>query len=109
MPEYLVQVSYTSQAMAALVENPQDRITVVSKAIKKVGGKVINGWMSFGEYDTVLIMTMPDNAAAAAFSLALGAGGACKNVKTTPLLSIDEGVKAMKAAGSLGYKPPASS
>jgi uncharacterized protein with GYD domain len=108
MAQYLVQVAYTSETIATLVNNPQDRIAVVSKAVKKLGGKVVNGWLSFGEYDTALIMHMPDNVAAAAFSLAIGAGGACKSIKTTPLLSIEEGIAAMKAAAKAGYKPPAS-
>ena len=106
MPQYLVQVAYTSEALATLVNNPQDRIVVVSKVVKKLGGKVINGWMSFGEYDTALIAQLPDNVAAAAFALSIGSGGACKNVKTTPLLSVAEGIEAMKAAGTAGYKPP---
>lgn len=108
MPQYLVQVSYTSKALASLVNNPEDRIAVVSKAVKKLGGKVVNGWMTFGEYDTALIMTVPDNVAAAAFAIAIGSGGACKNVKTTPLLSVAESVEAMKAAGTIGYKPPSA-
>ena len=106
MAQYLVQVAYTSGAIASLVAVPQDRVGVVSKAVKKLGGKVVGGWLSFGEFDTVLIVHLPDNIAAAAFALAVAAGGACKSVKTTPLLSVEEGLAAMKAAGSLGYKPP---
>jgi uncharacterized protein with GYD domain len=106
MAQYLVQVSYTSEACAALINNPQDRLAVVSKAVKKLGGKLITGWMCLGDFDTIVVITLPDNVAAAAFSIALGAGGACKNVKTTSLLSIEEGVEAMKAAGSTGYKAP---
>ncbi|WP_263367186.1 GYD domain-containing protein [Edaphobacter bradus] len=108
MPQYLVQVAYTSETMAALVNNPQDRVAVVSKAVKKLGGKVVGGWLSFGEYDTALITHLPDNVSAAAFSIAVSAGGACKSVKTTPLLSVEEGIEAMKAAATLGYKPPAA-
>ena len=43
---------------------------------------------------------------AAAFSLAAAAGGAVKALKTTPLLTIDEGVAALRAAGGAGYQPP---
>jgi hypothetical protein len=32
-------------------------------------------------------------------------GGACPDVKTTPLLSIAEGLEAMKKAGSSGFMP----
>jgi len=48
---------------------------------------------------------MPDNVAAAAFAIAVAAGGACHNVKTTPLLAFEEGMEAMKKAGDSGYKP----
>jgi hypothetical protein len=48
---------------------------------------------------------MPDNVSAAAFAIAIVVGGACHHVKTTPLLSVDEGMTAMKKAGGSGYKP----
>jgi uncharacterized protein with GYD domain len=106
MAQFLVQVAYTSEAVAALVNNPQDRLSVVSKSVKKLGGKLIGGWLSFGDYDTVVVIQLPDNTAATAFALALGAGGACKAVKTTPLITVAEGLEAMKAAAASGYKPP---
>jgi uncharacterized protein with GYD domain len=109
MPSYLVQVSYTSEAVAALIATPQDRIQVVGKTVKKLGGKVIGGWMAFGEYDTITVIQLPDNVSAAAFALAISAGGSCKAVKTTPLISVDEAVEAFKKAGNTGYKPIAAS
>ena len=62
-------------------------------------------WMSFGDYDIIGIVEMPDNVSAAAFSMAISAGGACKAVKTTPLISTEEGIEAMKKAANCGYKP----
>lgn len=105
MAHFLVQVAYSPEAWASLLKKPQNRIGAVSIAVEKLGGKVINGWLSFGDYDTVVILDMPDNIAAAAFAAAIAAGGSCKTVKTTPLLSADEGVAAMKKAGSSGYTP----
>ena len=105
MAHFLVQVAYSSEAWASLLKKPQNRIGAVSAAVEKLGGKVINGWLSFGEYDTVVILDMPDYIAAAAFAAAIAAGDSCKSIKTTPLLSADEGVAAMKKAGSSGYKP----
>jgi uncharacterized protein with GYD domain len=105
MPSYLVQVAYTSEAVAALIAAPQDRSEVVKKAVKKLGGKLTGIWLSFGDYDVVLIIEMPDNASAAALALAAAAGGSCKSVKTTPLLSIQDGMAAFKKAGTSGYKP----
>lgn len=105
MPSYLVQVAYTSEAVAALVKKPQDRATVVGKAVQKLGGTLKSAWLSFGDYDTIVIVDMPDNVSAAAFAMAISAGGSCTAVKTTPLLSVEEGVAAMKKAGGSGYKP----
>lgn len=108
MASYLLEVSYTSAAMAALVANPQDRTQVVSKAVKKLGGKVIGFWFAFGESDVIGVVDMPDNAAMAAFALAIAAGGACSKVKTTALLSMTEAMAAMQNASTTGYKPVGS-
>lgn len=105
MPSYLVQVSYTAQALSALIAKPQDRSEAVSKVIEKLGGKAGGSWLSFGDYDLVMIIEMPNNVTAAALALAAAAGGSCKTVKTTPLISIEEGLAALKKAGSSGYKP----
>ena len=105
MPSFLVQVSYTSEATAALIKRPQDRSRVVGKAVEKLGGIVKSAWLSFGDYDTIVLVDMPDNVSAAAFALAVSAGGSCKAIKTTPLLSVEEGMDAMKKAGRSCYKP----
>ncbi len=106
MPLFLFQASYTAEAWAAQVKNPKDRIRVIKPIARKLGGKIVHGWLSFGEYDVVGVCEMPDNTSAAAFSIAAGAGGALKALKTTPLITPDEGVEAMKKAAGAGYKPP---
>jgi uncharacterized protein with GYD domain len=108
MPNYLIQVAYTSEGAAALVKNPQDRLKAVTPSIEKLGGKVIGGGMCFGEYDIIVLVTLPNNASAAALALAFGSGGAVKAVKTTPLLSSEEAVEAMRKASQTGYKPATS-
>jgi uncharacterized protein with GYD domain len=105
MSSYLLQVSYTAESVRALIANPQNRSEAICKPIEKLGGKVGGFWLSFGDYDVVSIIEMPDNVSAAAFALAVASGGALKAVKTTPLLTIEEGLSAMKKAGSSGYKP----
>ncbi len=102
---YLLQVSYTTEALAAMIKKPQNRGEAVRKAIEKLGGAIGGFWMSFGDYDVVAIIDMPDNVSAAAFALACAAGGGCKSVKTTPLLSGEEAMAAMKKAATSGYKP----
>lgn len=105
MPSYLVQVSYTPEALAKLTEKPQDRTEAVRKVVEKLGGSIGPLYLSFGDYDVVGIYEMPDNVSAAAFAFAIAAGGSCRAVKTTPLISTAEGIAALKKAGSSGYKP----
>jgi len=105
MASYLFQISYSADAWAAMIKHPQDRVQAVSKVVEKLGGKVGAFWMAFGDYDLIGVLEMPDNVSAAAFAVAVAAGGACKNVKTTPLLSVAEGMEAMKKAGTSGYTP----
>ena len=106
MASYLLQIGYTPEAWASLIAQPHDRIEVVRPVIEKLGGKISNGWFAFGDYDIVTIVEMPGNVEAAAFSLAAAAGGAIRTIKTTPLLTIAEGIEAMKKAGKSGYKAP---
>ncbi len=105
MPSFLVQASYTSEALASLIKNPQNRMEVVRKLVEGLGGKLVGGWMSFGDYDIVLIADLPDHVSAAAIALAASAGGSLKAIKTTPLLNSDEGLAAVKKAASSGYTP----
>jgi uncharacterized protein with GYD domain len=105
VPSYMLQLSYSAEAWAAMIKHPQDRVKAVNKVVEKLGGKVEAFWASFGDHDLVGVLEMPDNVSAAAFAVAIAGGGACKSVKTTPLLTIPEAVEAMKKAGKSGYKP----
>ncbi|HXN51113.1 MAG TPA: GYD domain-containing protein [Candidatus Acidoferrum sp.] len=104
MPNYLHQVSYTPEAWARLISNPQDRIEAVRAPIEKLGGRINTAFFAFGEYDLVIITEMPDNVSAAAIAIAFAAGGAVKNAKTTPLMTAGEAVEALKKAGTTGYR-----
>ncbi|HEU4352376.1 MAG TPA: GYD domain-containing protein [Burkholderiales bacterium] len=106
MAHYMLQASFTSEAWAKMVNEPQNREQAIRPTIEKLGGKLIGYWFAFGEYDAVVIVQMPDNVSVAAASLAAAAGGSVKSVKTTPLLSVEEGMQAMRKAGEAGYRAP---
>jgi uncharacterized protein with GYD domain len=106
MAPYLIQVAYTPEAWAAMVKEPQNRLEVVRPAVEKLGGRFEHAWLAFGEYDIVGVIEMPENTDAAAFAIAVAAGGGCKAFKTTPLLTLDQGVEAMRKAQGTGYRRP---
>jgi uncharacterized protein with GYD domain len=105
MPLYMHQVAYSTDGWNAVISRPQNRIEAVRAAIEKLGGKVVSGWFSFGQYDVVAITEMPDHVSAAAIGIAFAGGGACKAVNTTPLLTQEEALQAMKQAAECGYRP----
>jgi uncharacterized protein with GYD domain len=106
MPYYMVQAAYTPDAWGGLVKSPQDRAEALRPAIERLGGKLVSFYMSFGEYDALVIAEMPDNVSAAGVSIAAAAGGAVRAIKTTPLMTVQESMEAMRKAGQAGYRPP---
>jgi uncharacterized protein with GYD domain len=91
--------------LQALMKKPQDRTAVVGKAVENLGGSLTGLWLSFGDQDIVALVDLPNNVSAAALALAIAAGGALKSTKTTPLLTVAQGISAMKKAASSGYTP----
>ena len=108
MARYLFQLSYTPEAWAAQLQNPQNRIEAVTPALERLGGRFECAYFAFGDYDIVGVFELPDNISASAFAMAVIAGGAVKSYKTTPLLSIEEGIEAMRKGTAAGYRPPAA-
>jgi uncharacterized protein with GYD domain len=106
MSHYLLQAAYTPDAWAAQLKNPQDRTEALRPVIERLGGRIECAYISFGKYDIMLVVDMPDNVSAAAFSIAAAAGGAVKAIKTTPLMTLAEGIEAMRKGAAAGYRPP---
>ncbi|MFB3923635.1 MAG: GYD domain-containing protein [Terriglobia bacterium] len=104
MAKYLIQASYTAEGVKGLLaEGGSKRREAATKAIKAAGGKVEAFYFAFGEHDAYVIVDMPDNASAAATSLAINASGAV-TTRTTVLLTPEEVDSAVKK--SVGYRAP---
>jgi uncharacterized protein with GYD domain len=108
MALYALQTAYAPVGWAALLKDPQNRMEAVKPVVQRLGGSVVDGWLTFGDYDVLVICQLPDNVSATALSMAISAGGAVKSVKTTPLMTFDEGLEALKKAKDAGYAPPPS-
>jgi|SRR5581483_2790226 len=108
MPYFMVQAAYTAESWKAQIRdqgNIEDRLRPLAQAL---GGRLDSIYYAFGDYDVVPIGEFPDNETAAAVSLAAAAGGSAKAIKTTPLLTVSEGLEAMKKASRATgvYRPP---
>ncbi len=108
MPLYLGRFSYKTDAMKALLDQPQDRSAAAREVAESLGGKLLGFWYAIGAFDGVFLMEAPDNASAVALAMAVGAGGAVSGVETTVLLDMDEAQDAMRKAAAATYRPPGS-
>jgi uncharacterized protein with GYD domain len=106
MRSYLLQAAYSADGWAALVANPHDRSEALRTSVQALGGTLTGMWLAFGEADVVAVFQMPDDVSAAGVSMAISAGGAVTSVRTTLLLTLEEGVAAMRKASTSGYRPP---
>jgi uncharacterized protein with GYD domain len=103
---FLTRFSYTPETWARLMKNPEDRREAARKYIESVGGKLHGFWYAFGAYDGYCIWEAPDNVSMAAVGLAITGGGALSKFETTPLLTVEETLDALRRAQKIGYRPP---
>lgn len=108
MPLYLTRFSYTPETWARMIASPEDRRPAAQSYVESVGGKLHGFWYAFGSHDGYNLWEAPDNVSIAAVVLAIGAGGALSSVETTVLLTVDETLQALRAAGQVGYRAPAT-
>lgn len=104
MPRYLYHGSYTADGVEGILkEGGSAREKAAAELMESVGGTLEAIYWTFGHHDFVVIADMPDQAAAAAVSLKVGASGTTR-VSTTPLLTaadVDEVV-----GRGVTYRPP---
>lgn len=104
MPKYMIQTSYTAEGIRGLMKDGgSKRRAAAEAAVKGVGGKLEIFYFAFGDTDVYAIADLPDNASAAAISLAVTGSGAV-NARTTVLMSPEEMDQATKK--TISYGPP---
>lgn len=106
MPKYLFQASYTQEGLRGLMDDgATGRREMAEHLVASLGGSIEAFYYAFGDSDLYVIADLPDDASAAAASVAVGASGTA-SIKTTVLVTpetIDEAVKK-----SIGYPSPGS-
>jgi len=108
MPLFMIQASYTPEAWAAMVKNPQDRKEALEPLVQRCGGTLIELYYCFGDNDIMFIFEAPDASAAAAVSIAGNVAGHIKAIKTTQLLSAADSLELLRRTRDLGPAPAPS-
>jgi uncharacterized protein with GYD domain len=104
MAKYLVKARYTTEGVKGIAKGGGSaRRDAVEETVRSVGGSVEGFYFAFGADDAFVIADLPDNQAAAAIALTVGASGAA-SVETVTLLTPEEVDAA--AEQSVEYRPP---
>ena len=108
MPHYLYQITYTPEAIKAMIASPSDRKAAAAKLIEALGGKLHHLFFAFGTYDVVCLIEGPDDKMMAAGALVVASAGTVSAAHTTKLFTVEEAMAAMEMAGKAtgSYKPP---
>lgn len=106
MPYFLVQASYTPQALAALTHTVENREDGFRALVERLGGRLHSFFWAQGEYDLVVTVELPDAETSNALALAAISPGHARAYRTTPLFTNAETMRAMSRAGQLSYRAP---
>ena len=108
---YITQGNYTEAAIKGMIQNPEDRAPAVAALMEAVGAKMLQYYVTHGEYDFLVITEGDDtNADFLAGLMVAGASGGVRNLKTTRAFTTEDAKSAMEKAGKVvaGFKAAGS-
>jgi uncharacterized protein with GYD domain len=104
VPRFLLKATYTVEGLKGIQrEGGTARRETVAKVAESVGGRIESFDFAFGDHDVYVVADLPDNEAATAIALTVGASGAV-TLNTVVLVSPEEVDAAAKR--SVEYRPP---
>jgi uncharacterized protein with GYD domain len=108
MSYYLYQLSYSKDAIKAMVASPTDRESAARKLIEALGGKLHHLFFAFGQYDVICLIEGPDDKFAMAGAAAVASTGTVTAFSTVKLMTSADAMAAMALAGKAigSYKAP---
>ena len=101
MPIYITQGRYTRDAIKGMIVKPEDRADAISRAMTRVGGRLVSYYVTFGEFDFLSICEAPDETHMMATLLAAAGGGGVTDLRTTVALTSTDATGAFAAAADV--------
>jgi uncharacterized protein with GYD domain len=100
---FITQGRFTQDAIKGLLAKPQDRAEMVGKLFTQLGGRLVAYYMTFGEYDFLVVSEGPFEGAVTS-SIVVAASGGVTDLKTTLAInSADMREAFAKAAGVVSH------
>jgi uncharacterized protein with GYD domain len=89
---------YTHQAFEAMIKNPEDRWENAKALVEGVGGELLDFYITYGEYDFLIICEAPSTEQLAPALLAASATGGITGLTTYPAMTTAEAKTAFEGA-----------
>ena len=106
MAKYLIEETTTNQAVAGILQKPEDRSDVLRPIFEAAGCRLEQFYVSSIENKVYLIVESPDLNSVGVVALTFQAGGTASSIKCIPLMTMPEMTDLAKKAAGLGYRPP---
>ena len=103
MARYIVLGSYTKEGAQGLVDASTDRRAAMEALHASVGSKLVDYYLTRGQYDFCVISEADSFSVVAAMALKVRASGAVENLVALEAVDIEE---IQNIAQSVGYTPP---
>lgn len=103
MPIFITQGHFTPEAIRGMLAKPEDREKAVRELFAGSGGKLLSYYMTFGDYDFMVISEGPFEGVATSAIIA-AAGGGVADLKTSLAMSSAEMKQAFEKAGPIAAR-----
>ncbi len=102
---YSHQISFTSSAWHALMEDPIDPLGPIRKPVQTLGGTLVSAFFTEDSYDVLAIAEFPETVSHAEISMAFYSGGAVATIHSSLLVSAAQAQEAKRRSGTRLYRP----
>ncbi len=106
MTKYLIEETVAPQGFAGILQKPEDRSKALRPLFEAAGCKLEQFYCSLTENKTYLIVESPDLNTVYTLTANFMASGGLSSIKSTPIVTVSEGVALFKKASKLDYRPP---
>ncbi len=108
MPRFVTFFSYTSEALAAMIDQPRDRSAAVKALVESLGGTMEAFYWMQGSHDGFLISEVPDSVAGTALVAAVASTGAVTDLESHEIFDAKQQSDVLRKAklALSAYRPP---
>jgi uncharacterized protein with GYD domain len=98
---FITQGNFSAQAMKGMVENPEDRVVAVTSLMDAIGAKIIQYYITMGEYDFLVVWETDNFTDTVALLMVIASTGGTTNLKTVPAMTTLEAKGSMEIAKNI--------